>query len=150
MRVERSGVAWLSHYIDDFVTVDAPGMGECGRNLGILKETCERWGLPLDKEKEDGLATAITFLGIKVDTLVGKLRLRASKLAELVSLVKRWSGMKLCHKRELLSIIGSLSHACKVVRVGRSFLRHLIDLAASVMYLDRRVRLNREARVDLG
>ena len=40
-------------------------------------------------------------------------------------------------------------HACKVVRVGRSFLRRLIDLAATVKYLDRRVRLNQAARADL-
>ena len=139
----------LSHYIDDFITVGAPGTGECGRNLGILKETCEWWGLPLDKEKEDGPATAITFLGIEVNTLAGELRQPASKLAELVSLVKRWRGMKLCRKRELLSIIDSLSHACKVVRAGRSFLRRFIDLAATVKYLDRRVRLNRAARVDV-
>ena len=122
---------WLSHYIDDFVMVGAPGTGECGHNLGILKETCERWRLPLDKEKEDGPATAITFLGIEVDILAGEVRLPANKLAELVSLVKRWRGMKSCRKWELLSIIGSLSHACKVVRACRSFLRHLIDLAAT-------------------
>ena len=103
-------------------------------------------GLQLDKEKEDGPATAITFLGIEVDALAGELRLTASKLAELVSLVKMWRGMKSCRKRELLSIIGSLSHACKVVRAGRSVLQHLIDLAATVEYLDRRVRLNRAAR----
>ena len=80
---------------------------------------------------------------------MGELRLLASKLAELVSLVKRWRGMKSCRKRELLSIIGSLSHACKVVRAGRSFLRRLINLAATVKYLERRVRLNRAARADL-
>jgi len=33
--------------------------------------------------------------------------------------------------------------------VGRSFLQHLIDLAATVNYLDRRVRLNQAARADL-
>ena len=92
--VERSGVVWQSHYIDDFVTVCAPGMGECECNLGILKEMCERWGLLLDKEKEDGPVTAITFLDIEVDTLAGELRLPASKLAELVNLVKRWRGIE--------------------------------------------------------
>jgi len=43
----------------------------------------------LDKKKEDGPATSITMLVIEVDSLAGKLRLPASKLAELVSLVKR-------------------------------------------------------------
>ena len=31
-------------------------------------------------------------------------------------------------KRDILSIIGVLSHACKTIIAGRSFLRRLIDL----------------------
>ena len=88
---------------------------------------CAEWGLPLDDMKEDGPATVITFLGIEVDMVEGVLRLPQGKLAEMMALVKEWRGMKSCRKRDLLSIIGSLSHACKVVRAGRSFLRRLID-----------------------
>ena len=57
--------------------------------------------------------------------------------------------MKSCRKRDLLAIIGVLSHACKAIRAGRSFLRRLIDLSMSVRRLDRRVRLNQAARADL-
>ena len=35
---------------------------------------------------------------------------------------------KVCTRRELESLIGSLNHACKVVRPGRSFLRQMLDL----------------------
>ena len=101
-------------------------------NLGVLKDMYAEWGLPLDDRKEDGPATVITFLGIEVDTVEGVLRLPQGKLAEMMTLVKEWRGMKSCHKRDLLSIIGSVSHACKVVRAGRSFLRCLIDLSMTV------------------
>ncbi len=57
--------------------------------------------------------------------------------------------MKACRKRRLLSVIGSLSHACKAVKAGRAFLRRLIDLTAGVQQMDRFIRLNREAREDI-
>ena len=37
-----------------------------------------------------------------------------------------------CKKRELLSLIGQLNHACRVVRAGRTFLRRMIDLSESL------------------
>ncbi len=57
--------------------------------------------------------------------------------------------MNNCKKRDLESIVGSLNHACKAVRAGRSFKRRLQDLMATVERDDRRVRLNVEARADL-
>ena len=58
-------------------------------------------------------------------------------------------GNESCRKREILSIIGSLSHACKAIWAGRSYLRRLIDLSTTVNRLSRRVRLNTMARSDL-
>ena len=57
--------------------------------------------------------------------------------------------MKACRKRELLSIIGVLSHACKAIRPGRYFPRRLIDLSTKVSNLDYFVRLNQSACSDL-
>ena len=42
-----------------------------------------------------------------------------------------------------------MSHACKAVKVGRSFLRRLIDLASGVQQMDRFIRLNQEAKDDI-
>ena len=50
---------------------------------------------------------------------------------------------------DLMSLIGVLSHACKVVWPGRSFLRRLFDLGKVVKHLDHFVRLNKEARSDI-
>ena len=52
-------------------------------------------------------------------------------------------------KRELLSLIGTLSHACKVVRSGRAFLRRLITLSTAVKRLDHFIRLSKCARSDI-
>ena len=52
-------------------------------------------------------------------------------------------------KRELLSLIGSLSFACKVVKPGRMFLRRLIDLSTSVTNLNHHISLSSEARADI-
>ncbi len=50
--------------------------------------------------------------------------------------------LKFSTKRELLSLIGQLQHACYVVKPGRSFLRRMIELSRSVRKLHHRVRLN--------
>ena len=61
-----------------------------------------------------------------------------------------WCGWKACKKRELLSLIGSLSHACKVVRAGRFFLRRFIELSTTTRHLNRFIRLSRRsARSDI-
>ncbi|XP_057296127.1 uncharacterized protein LOC130625062 [Hydractinia symbiolongicarpus] len=57
--------------------------------------------------------------------------------------------MKKCTKRELLSLIGSLSFACKVVKCGRMFLRRLIDLSTTVRSLHHHISLTTESRKDI-
>ena len=88
-------------------------------------------------------STTITFLGIEIDSIAMELRLPADKLARLIQLTTRWRGKKECGKRELLSLIGILNHACKVIKAGRSFLRRLVDLSKLVKHPDYFLRLNR-------
>ena len=146
---EKEGVSWAGHYIDDFVTVGGPGSGECERNLGKLKAVCTRVGLPLEEEKEEGPAVVITFLGMELDSEKLQIRLPGEKLGEMRAILRSWRGMKSCRKRDLLSIVGVLSHASKAIRASRSFTRRLIDLSTTVKRLDRRVRLNQAARADI-
>ena len=89
------------------------------------------------------------FLGVELDTAQCEVRLPQAKLKELMEKVRRLRSMKPCTKRELFSIIGHLSHACRAVRAGRSFLRRLIDLSTTAKQLERRVRLNVAAQADL-
>ena len=53
-------------------------------------------------------------------------------------------------KRELLSLIGKLSFATKVVPAGRIFLRRLIEAATKAKQLHHHVQITRDARNDIA
>lgn len=92
----------------------------------------------------------ITFLGIILDTAKMELRLPKDKLEALMALLGNWDVKKrTTTKRELLSLIGKLSFAAKVVPPGRIFLRRLIDLSTSVKKLHHHVTLTASARADI-
>ena len=147
--MKQKGVSFVDHYIDDFVTLGAPLSTQCATNLQIMTDTCEDTGTPIEPDKTEDPSISIVFLGIELDLVTMELRLLADKLARLRQLTLRWQGKKECRKRDLLSLIGVLSHAFKVIKAGRSFLRRLIDLSTLVKHPDHFVRLNRHARSDL-
>ena len=64
------------------------------------------------------------------------------------TLLADWGDKKSCTRRELELLIGHLSHACKVIRPGRSFLRRMIELLHHNENAQH-VRLNRNFRSDL-
>ena len=77
------------------------------------------------------------------------MRLPEEKLARLIETVKDWRGRKCSTKRELLSLIGQLSHAAKVVKPGRIFLSQMIRLSTVVHEMHHYIRLNPAFRSDV-
>ena len=110
-----------------------------------MHETCRDVGLPVEPEQDKGPTTCLPFTGIELDTTAMEPSLPQEKLSRLRRELGRWRGRKACRKRELLLLIGPLSHACKVIRPGRPFLRRLVDLSTTVKELDR----HREAHLDI-
>ncbi len=106
--------------------------------------------MPLAAEKVEGPTSRITFLGIEIDTTVGVLCLPHDKLQWLVSMLHEWSGKRSCTRKEFQSLIGSLQHACTVVKPGRAYLRRMIDLLRVAHHPYHHIRLNREFRSDLA
>ena len=100
--------------------------------------------------KTEGPATKMVFLGILMDTVSMTPSLPQAKLDRLRAIILQWSGKCSCTKRVLLSLISCLQHACCIIRPGRSFLRHMIDLSRGVRALHHQVRLNAGFRSDLG
>ncbi len=139
----------MAHYLDDFVTTGDPEGDECGRNADIMHGICEQLGMPVEPEKDEGPATVISFLGLELDSTAMEVRLPLDKLTNLRALLTSWRGRKACKKRELLSLIGSLAHASKAIKPGRSYLRWLINLSTITRRLDQFIRLSREARADI-
>ena len=77
--------------------------------------------------KTEGPSCQLTFLGIQIDTIRMELNLPPDKLARITAMVLEWRGKKVATKKQLQSLVGSLSHAASVVIPGRTFMRRLID-----------------------
>ena len=107
-------------------------------------------GIPVAFDKLVGPAQVITYLGIQIDTYNNTITLPADKYKKLTQSLQSWSKRKKCSKRELLSFIGQLPFAAKVVKQGRFFLRRLINLSTKVRALNHRINLNEEARSDIN
>ena len=137
------------HYLDDFFLAAPPHSSLCNEQLQQTISIFQHLGIPLAPEKVVGPTTCITYLGIEIDSENLELRLPADKFSELLDLVHQWSNKKKCTKRDLLSLIGKLSFASKVVPSGRTFLRRLIDLSTRVSKLHHRISLNNSARLDI-
>ena len=97
----------------------------------------------------EGPTTALTFLGIVLDTSRMEARLPKEKLTRLQSTVAEWMGKRKATKREILSLIGQLQHAAKVVRAGRTFVARMYSLASKLKELHFYTRLNASFQSDL-
>ncbi len=142
-------VEYISHYLDDFFLAGPPNSEICMKNMHVTRALFNRLGVPLAPEKVVGPTTVLTYLGIEIDTARMELRLPEEKFHSLLNQLNDWHSKRKCTKRELLSLIGKLSFASKVIPSGRTFLRRLIDLSKSVSQLNHRVSLNLDARNDI-
>ena len=111
----QTRVSFLLHYLDDFLTIGPPSSPTCQRNLEVLTQICNFLGVPLAFEKVKGPSTILAFLGILSDTTRMETRLPKDKLTRLKNEVSQWINCTDARKREILSLVGSLQHATKVV-----------------------------------
>ena len=143
------GSCEVIHYLDDYLFIGPPGSSECSKSLHLAVRTCTELGVPLAMEKQEGPAHQLVFLGIVIDSANLELRLPADKLQRLLVAVQEWQSRRVCTKRELLSLIGQLQHATRIVKPGRPFLRRMIDMASSVKALHHHVHLRGGFKADL-
>ena len=148
--LQRQGIPWSYHYLDDFVIIGPPHSPQCADSLAILDRECRYLNVPMAAHKREGPTTCLAVLGIVIDTVAGELRLPADKLDRLRALLQHWGSKASCSRKELESLIGLLNHACKVVRSGRSFLRRMLDLLHAVPPTQSIIRLNTSFRSDLA
>ena len=142
------GVTEAMHYLNDFLLLGSKDSRQCETALNVALRLCEELGFPIAEHKLEGPATVLPFFGILLDTEQRVLKLPAEKLGRLKGLIRTWQGKKSCRKRELLSLIGQLQHACRVVRAGRTFLQRMIELSTVPKELDHWVWLNEGFRSD--
>ena len=143
------GVAYMLHYLDDFMLFGSPHSSECSDYLSILSSVFDKLGVPIAEHKTIGPSATVVFLGIEIDSNNMTLRLPEGKLMELKALILGWMGKKVTVARDLKSLVGKLEHACRVVRPGRSFMRRMLDLLSGVKSNHRHIRLSASFRSDL-
>ena len=133
--VEAKGVSPILHYLDDFLILAPPSSNTCLTNLNTVKEVCSQLGIPLALEKLEGPSQSLTFLGIALDTKRMEARLPEDKLFQIRTQLAAWLGRKKATKREILSLVGLLQHATKVVKPGRTFISRVYSKAAKLKEL---------------
>ena len=136
-------------YLDDFFTMDPQHSLSCANNLQVIKDTCSTLGIPLALEKIEGPFQCLTFLGITLDTQLMQTRLPDYKLIRIRKQVAAWLSRKKATKREILSLVGLLQHATKVVILGKTFLSRMYRAAACLRKLSHFTCLTRGFRSDL-
>uniref|UniRef100_A0ABM0MR98 Uncharacterized protein LOC102804302 n=1 Tax=Saccoglossus kowalevskii TaxID=10224 RepID=A0ABM0MR98_SACKO len=145
----RANTKDLLHYLDDFFAVGPPNTGKCRHIKDIMLNTCNHLGVPIAEEKIEGPATTLTFLGIELDSNAMVMRLPSEKMTDLTTTLPKWLNRQSCTKRQLLSLIGTLSFACKCIPAGRIFLRRMIDLSTTTPHLTQIINLSDEFRLDV-
>ena len=123
------------HYLDDFLLVGPPASSQCSRHLEEVKSTCTRLGIPLVIEKVVGPSKGLTFLGITLDTIQMEACLPPEKLNRIRETVALWLPKRKATKRAVLSLVGTLQHANKIICPGRTFLRRMYTTASKVRQL---------------
>jgi hypothetical protein len=137
------------HYLDDFLGVGPPGTSAAAEFSGQFEQFCNRLGLRI-KESKSITGTTADFGGIELDTLAMEARLPPAKLHKATELVEHALKKGKLNLQELQSLIGFLSFCCKVVPLGRSFLRRLYDATSNYPRSDtKRRRLTAEMKADL-
>ena len=145
---EKFNVSYLIHYLDDFFTASSTATA-CGENLEQTIGVCDDLGAPVKPEKVEGPVKEIAFLGIHIDSNNMTVSLPHEKKEELRNKIEEFVNKKKATKRELLSLIGKLSFACKVLPAGRIFLRRMIDLSTTVKELHYHIYLSQDFTKDL-
>ena len=114
LRVKHT-VNKLVHYLHDFFTCGAADSDECAHNLRTIVYSSEQLGVPLAMYKLIGPVSILVHLGTEINTIDQVIKLPEEKFQELLAELKFWQQQKKCTKHDLLSWIGKLSFAAKVV-----------------------------------
>ena len=146
---QNAGVSYLIHYLDDYLTMGPPASSVCQNNVNTFLSLCAELGVPLATDKLEGPSTTLSFLGIILDTHQMEIRLPSNKLIRMLELLTTWLPRRKARKREILSLVGTLQHATKVVRPGRSFVSRMYATAAKLREMHYITRLNKAFQSDL-
>lgn len=146
-----SGKCRCLNMLDDFLFVGASE--EITREgMACFLRMCDELGVPIAKQKTEGPAKCLSFLGIELDAATMEVRLPPGKLVDYVATLNSARKLSKIRCSQLQSLAGKLQFACYVVPQGRAFLRRLYDLFGghdSPLKPYHWIRLTKETKEDL-
>ena len=143
------GIKFILHLLDDYLTIDSPS-ATAERTMALLTMIFNRLRVPIAPHKTVGPTVQLQYLDIILDTDSMEARLPLDKLTRIREMLHKFESKQRISKRALLSLLGHLNFASRVMRQGRSFMSYLLALAASVKELHHHVKLNAECRQDMA
>ena len=92
-------------------------------------------------KKTVGPVKSLEFLGIILDSELMQASLPSEKLERIREIMLKFIDAASVSKRELLSLLGHMNVAMRIIPQGRSFVARLLDLSKSVKNLNELVYL---------
>lgn len=139
----------ILHLLDDFIIITNANY-PAERSFNTMISLFRALNIPLSEKKTVQPTTEIEYLGIILNSVSMLCKLPDDKLVRIKDKLSEFLDKKTCTKRELLSLLGHLHFASRVVLPGRSFVSYLLTLAHSVEELHYRLTLNSDCRKDLN
>ena len=137
----------MVHVLDDFLII-APSADEVSEQLRRFLKFCWECGIPIAPEKTEGPDQKLAFLGITLDVRHSLAMLPDDKLSRCRALLQEALTCKTMTLKELQTLLGHLNFACRVVVLGRAFLRRVYALTQKVKKHYHHVKITREVRSD--
>lgn len=144
----RYNITNILHLLDDFLTIDAPSF-PAQKTMDRLLKVFRNLGIPIATHKTEGPTISLEYLGIVLDSKLMQARLPEEKVIRIRELLGEFKSKPSCTKRELLSLLGHLNFASRVIPHGRSFVSYLISLSTKVRELHHHVKMTKECRLDI-
>ncbi|XP_069022825.1 uncharacterized protein [Embiotoca jacksoni] len=138
----------MVHLLDDLLVITPP-LSPPAHGLLTMKLVFAQLGVPLSEEKTEGPSHILEFLGISLDTVRFQASLPAEKLHRTILLLQNFLLTPSCTKRQLLSLLGFLNFALRIIPQGRSFISHLLSLASFTPSLIDPVSMETPSRTEM-
>ena len=117
----------LIRYLDDLLFI-SPSRSASDRVLSLAQQVIRNFGLVVNRDKTEGPAQVISFLGIQINSIQCTLSCTFDRLSELLLLLHTASHLEKVKLSFLSSLIGKLSFAAIVLPGARPFMRRMLDL----------------------
>lgn len=114
------------HYLDNYLLIESPK--QAPDDLQKLMADFSALNIPVAVKKVEGPATALTLLGITLDTQSMQASLPADKLVRIRDRIHAFTISQACFRKELQPLLGMLNFAMRIIPPGRPLISRLLAL----------------------